>query len=81
MVTTNLNNITQYVKIHKSERHSTNSFKHKLLLKSYSMPFFNKIKIVKCLLCKAYNIPLSTSINKGFYCSAPLLNIGGNIGL
>ena len=42
---------------------------------------FNKIKIVKCLLCKAYNIPLSTSINKGFYCSAPLLNIGGNIGL
>lgn len=39
------------------------------------------MKIVKYLLCKAYNIPLSTSISKDFYCSAPLLDIGENVGL
>lgn len=58
-----------------------NTLKQKLLLKLYSLPFLNKIERIKKLLCKTYNIPLTTSISKGFYCSAPLLNIGENVGL
>lgn len=33
------------------------------------------------MYCKAWNIPLSTSISKGFNCSAPMLQIGNNVGL
>lgn len=74
-----MNNIIVY-KLGETKR-PTNSFKQKLLFKLYSLPFFNKIERIKKLLCKTYNIPISTSISKGFYCSAPLLNIGENVGL
>ncbi len=33
------------------------------------------------MLCKEFNIPYSTSISKGFYCSSSLLEIGENTGV
>lgn len=59
----------------------SNTFKQRLLLKMYSAPILNKMKWVKHALCKEFNLPLSTSINKGFYCSSPLLKVKENVGL
>ena len=47
----------------------------------YSAPILNKMRWVKKSLCKEYNMPLSTSISKGFYCSAPNIEIGEHTGL
>lgn len=59
----------------------TNHFKQKIWLKLYSIPFLNKSKIIKKQLCKAFNLPYSTSIAKGFYCSAPNISVGENTSL
>lgn len=71
------------IKIYKigGVKRPVNSFKQKLALKLYSTPVFNKFKWVKKYLCKEFNLPLTTSISKGFYCSAPLLQVGENTGL
>ena len=73
----------QNVKIYKSggARRPSNTFKQRLLLKMYSAPILNKMRWVKKALCKEYNMPLSTSISKGFYCSAPNIEIGEHTGL
>ncbi len=55
--------------------------KQKILLKLKSAPFFNSMKWVHNMLCDEFKIPRSTSIGKGFYCSAPLLEIGEHTGL
>lgn len=44
-------------------------------------PFLNKMKCVKKALCKEFNLPMTTSINKGFYCSVPNIEVGENTGL
>lgn len=59
----------------------SNTFKQRLLLKMYSAPILNKMKCIKRALCKEFNLPMTTSINKGFYCSAPNLEVGENTGL
>jgi len=38
-------------------------------------------KMVRKLLLDSLGIPLSTSISQRFYCSAPLLEVGNNVGL
>lgn len=58
-----------------------NTLKQRILLKLYSISFINKIKWIKHQLYKEFNLPPSTSISKGFFCSAPLLTIGENVGL
>lgn len=49
----------------------SNTFKQRLLLKMYNAPILNKIKCIKRALYKEFNLPMTTSIGKGFYCSAP----------
>lgn len=73
----------QNVKIYKSggAKRPSNTFKQRLLLKMYSAPILNKMRWVKKALCKEFNMPLSTSISKGFYCSAPNIEIGEHTGL
>ncbi len=51
------------------------------LLKINKMPLLPKIQFVKKMIYKIYNIPLSTIIYKEFYCSAPNITIGQNVGL
>ena len=62
-------------------RRPSNTLKQRLLLKMYSAPILNKMKWVKRALCKEFNLPLSTSISKGFYCSAANIEVGENTGL
>lgn len=59
----------------------SNTFKQRLLLKMYNAPILNKIKCIKRALYKEFNLPMTTSIGKGFYCSAPLLQIGESVEL
>ena len=59
----------------------SNGLKQKIWIKLYSLPFFNKICFVRKNLCKSFGLPYSTSICKGFYCSAPLLKVAENVGL
>jgi len=40
-----------------------------------------KLDIFRRLFCKFYNIPLTTSFNKDFYCTAPNLFLGEHVGL
>jgi maltose O-acetyltransferase len=40
-----------------------------------------KLDLFRRMLCKSYKIPVSTSFNKDFYCSAPNLFLGENVGL
>lgn len=56
-----------------------NSFYIRLLFKMYAKPIIHRI--VKNYLLKALRLPLSTSISQGFYVSAPLMEIGENVGL
>lgn len=71
------------VKIYKlgGAKRPKNTFKQRLLLRMYSVPILNRMKWVKRALYKEFNLPLSTSINKGFYCSAPNIEVGENTGL
>ena len=47
--------------------------------------FLNKIPFIQALLSKSikkyFNMPASTSFSPGFYCSAPLLQLGEHVGL
>jgi len=45
----------------------------------HNLPIIHKM--VKKLLLNSLGIPLSTSISQRFYCSAPLLELGENVGL
>ena len=47
----------------------------------YSAPILNRMKWVKQALYKEFHLPLSTSISKGFYCSAPNIEVGEHTGL
>jgi maltose O-acetyltransferase len=51
------------------------------LLLFNKIPIIRDFKIIKRILCALYDIPLSTTFNKNFYVSAPLLNLGNNVGL
>ena len=57
----------------------SNGLKIRLLFKLHKLPVIHKL--VRKLLLKALGLPLSSSINQGFYCSAPLLELGENVGL
>ncbi len=57
----------------------SNNKKIKLLFILHKLPVVHKM--VRKLLLKSLGIPLSTSINQNFYCSAPLLELGENVGL
>lgn len=57
------------------------SFMQRLLLKLFSCTFLHRYKIVKLTFCKLWGLPVNTSISRGFYCSAPLLTVGENVGL
>jgi maltose O-acetyltransferase len=52
-----------------------------VILKLNKLPLIRNLFIVKKVICKIYNIPLSTSFDKTFYCSAPNLVVGKNVGL
>lgn len=70
------------VKVYKlGNKRPSNTFKQKLLLKMYSAPILNRMKWVKQALYKEFHLPLSTSISKGFYCSAPNIEVGEHTGL
>ncbi|TDO19019.1 acyltransferase [Pedobacter duraquae] len=51
----------------------------RLLLKFYSLPFVNKLGWLKKTICKKLNIPLSTQMGQGFYCTSGKLNLGENV--
>jgi len=57
------------------------SSKIRLLLKLQSLPGLNRIKLIKRLLYKALNLPLSTTIGPGFYCSSGNLKLGNDVSL
>lgn len=50
-------------------------------LKLKRIPFISKFKIIKRYIYEIYGIPLSTSFDKKFYCSAKNLYLGENVGL
>lgn len=56
-----------------------NSKKIRLLFKLHRLPVIHKW--VKRALLKALNLPMTTAINEGFYCSAPNLVVGEHTGL
>lgn len=51
----------------------------KALFKLYTIPILHKY--IRKSLLNSLNLPQSTSINQRFYCSAPLLKLGENVGL
>jgi maltose O-acetyltransferase len=59
----------------------SNLKKTQLLLNLNSLPFIRNSKYIKRALYRAFKLPLSTSFNKGFYCSAPIIHVGENVGL
>ncbi|WP_430936218.1 acyltransferase [Saccharicrinis sp. 156] len=63
------------------ERRPANGFKEKFSLKLNGIPFLRNFFLVKKFVCKAFDLPESTSINKDFYSSSPNLVVGENVGL
>jgi len=53
----------------------------RLLLKLNAIPVVRHIGFIKKALYKAFNFPLSTSINPGFFCSTSNLIVGENVSL
>ena len=51
------------------------------LLYLNKVPCVREIGFVRKWMLKIYKIPLTTAINKNFYCSAPYLKVGANVGL
>lgn len=58
-----------------------NNFRQRLLLRLFNTPFINKFKWIRKMLYKEFNLPQSTTISQGFYCSAPNISVGENTGL
>lgn len=58
-----------------------NSFLQKIALSLFRHTLFNRIGFIKRLFYKVYNLPADISLDKGFWCSAPLLKVGKNVGL
>lgn len=58
-----------------------NSKKVRFLLKLNKIPVLRNLGFVKRLVCDAFNLPLTTSFNENFYCSAPIIKVGKNVGL
>lgn len=56
-----------------------NSKIQRLLLILLNVPIMHKI--LMRFFKKSYGVPASTSLAKGFYCSAPLLKLGENVSL
>lgn len=68
------------VKIYKlGGKRPHNSRKARILLILHRLPFIHNF--IRKALLKSFDLPLSTSINQGFYCSSPLLKLGENVGL
>lgn len=59
----------------------SNNFKQRLLLKLFNTPFIHKLSWIKKTLYKEFNLPSTTAISQGFYCSTPNLSVGNNTGL
>ena len=59
----------------------SNSLKQRLLLKLYNFPLLHRSRFIKTIFYKEFNFPPSTEVSRGFYCSAPLLTVGENVGL
>jgi acetyltransferase-like isoleucine patch superfamily enzyme len=60
-------------------RHTPFRRYEKLLLKLNKLPIIRTHTIVKRIVCRIYNIPITTSFDKDFYCAAPLADIGDNV--
>ncbi|CAM4100114.1 DapH/DapD/GlmU-related protein [Zobellia roscoffensis] len=67
-------------KIGGRKRPGFGSIKRKLLYLN-KVPVVREIQFLRKWILKTYEIPLSTTINKDFYCSAPNLNLGTHVGL
>lgn len=65
----------------KSNPRPTNGYKQRLLLNLNSISIIRNIPFIKSMIFRAFNLPKSTSINKGFYCSVPNILVGENVGL
>jgi maltose O-acetyltransferase len=52
-----------------------------IILKLNKVPLIRNFPLIKKIMCKIYNIPLSTYFDKNFYCSAPNLIVGNNVSL
>ncbi|POY38119.1 acyltransferase [Flavobacterium alvei] len=59
----------------------SNSKIERLVLKLNKVPLLRNFGFIKQLVCKLFNLPLTTTFNEGFYCSAPILQVGNNVGL
>ena len=56
------------------------SFKQRVFAKLFAvLPFFSSFFLKKTK--KAYGLPFSVAINKGFHCDTPFLSVGENTGL
>lgn len=58
-----------------------NSIKANIILKINGISLIRHIPYIKRAICKIFDMPLSTTFNKDFYCSAPNIKIGTNVGL
>lgn len=59
----------------------TNSRKERFVLKLNRIPLIRNLGFIKQLVCKSFNLPLTSTFNAGFYCSAPNIQVGNNVGL
>lgn len=62
-------------------RRPSNSKVESFVLKLNKIPIIRNFGFVKRLVCKSFNLPSTTTFNDGFYCSAPILQVGNNVGL
>ncbi len=58
-----------------------NGIEQKMFLKINSLPIIRNLNFIKRMFCKSFGLPFSTSFNKDFYCSAPNIKVGNNVGL
>lgn len=75
------NNIMDEIIYKKGDRKPSFFFYEKVLLKLNKIPLVRNIKFVRKTIFSIYKIPTSSSIKTGFYCSAPNIFVGNNVGL
>jgi maltose O-acetyltransferase len=59
----------------------SNSKIESFILKINKIPVIRNLDFIKRLVCKSFNMPVTTTFNEGFYCSAPIIQVGNNVGL
>jgi maltose O-acetyltransferase len=51
------------------------------LLKLNQVPLVRNFSFIRKMVCRIYKIPFSATFGKNFYCNAPILILGKNVGL